>query len=143
MVAEPCRTGEMKRAVGYVSLILGWVMLVSAVGIAIAALITLLLHFGDVIPWRVALIGFIAIVVGLLSFLTIRWARSALGTPGGSRVARIALGTVLISFGVINLPPSDPNAPAVGRDGWRAAVAATVLFGAALIFEAAWLHRAS
>jgi hypothetical protein len=89
----------MNCAVAYVGLVLAWLVLAFAVGLIVGFPIDLLLHFGDVILWRVALGELIAVVAGLVSVLVIRWGRSTLGTPGGSRAGRIVLGIVVILWG--------------------------------------------
>jgi 4-amino-4-deoxy-L-arabinose transferase-like glycosyltransferase len=134
----------MKRAVGYISVVLGWSLLISAVFLAGIIVIGLLVDFRDLILRRVALAALAAISVGVLSFFLIRWARSALGTPGGSRVGRIVLGIVMLVFGIGEaMTGPDPDATRAERNGGTAGVVTLALFGAALIVEAAWWHRAS
>jgi hypothetical protein len=133
----------MKRAAAYVLVVLAWVILAFAVGVAVSVPIQLVRHFKDLVLWRVALLGLIAIAVGIACVLIIRWARSTLGKRGGSRAGRIVFGIALILFGFGVMNPSDPNLTEVGRDGAKAAGAGIALFGAALTLEAAWWHRAS
>jgi len=135
----------MRRAVGYVSLVLGWLLVVLAVALVGGIAGALLLRFGDVILWRAAIFLLVALVAGIPSIFLIRWARSALGKPGGSRLGRLVLGLVLLAFCALTInsrpdPVSDPTQ--LGREFGRGANVAIGLFGAGLVLEA-WWHRAS
>ncbi len=115
----------MKRAVAYVLVVLAWLILAFAVGLAVSVPLQLVRHSGELILWRVALLGLITIVVGLACLLMIRWARSTLGKPGGSRAGRLVFGLALILFGVGVMNTPNPDATDVGRDGTIAAGAGT------------------
>jgi len=137
------RGNEMRRAVGYVSVVLGWFVLVTAVALGVGAAWALIHDFGDVNLWRAALIVLILVTCGMAAYFLIRWARSAVGTPGGSRPGRLVLGLVLLALGLlrINHDPGPDAIPTV-KDVSHGMAAGLALFGAALIFEV-WWHRPS
>jgi hypothetical protein len=134
---------EMRRAVGYVSVVIGWFVLVTAVAFGVGAAWALIHDFGDVNLWRAALIVLILVTCGMAAYFLIRWARSAVGTPGGSRPGRLVLGLVLLALGLlrINHDPGPDAIPTV-KDFSHGMAAGLALFGAALIFEI-WWHRPS
>jgi hypothetical protein len=138
----------MKRAVGYLGLVLGWLLAVAAVGFGGGTLVEFMLHSGDFTLWRLSLFALGDVVLCLVAYLLIRWVRSILGTPSGSRPARVVLGIVLLVLAIPSIvsPSTDPDTGALVRDYVedfvRGESIATVLFGALLIAEA-WLHRAS
>src|SRR6266516_1433154 len=104
----------MKRAVAYVLVVLAWLILAFAVGLAVSVPLQLVRHSGELILWRVALLALITIVVGLACLLMIRWARATLGKPGGSRAGRLVFGLALILFGVGVMNTPNPDATDVG-----------------------------
>lgn len=142
-MAAEVRGNEMRRAVGYVSVVLGWFVLVSAVALGAGVAWGIIHHFGDVNRSRAAVFVLVLIACGMAAYFVIRWARSALGRPGGSRLGRLVLGLVLLALGLPMIshnpgPDTTPTAKDVSRGG----SAGLALFGAALIFEV-WWHRPS
>jgi hypothetical protein len=136
----------MKRAVAYVGLPLAWLLLALCVGIAVSVPAEVVLHGEDevLVLWRVVVLGLILpIVAGLVSVLVIRWARSVLGKPGGSRTGRIVLGIVVILWGLGTMSAAGQSSLSGARAGTLAGGAAMALFGLGLIVEAAWWHRPS
>jgi hypothetical protein len=142
IAAEP-RGKKMRRAVGYVSVVLGWFVLVIAVAFGVGVAWALIHDFGDVNLWGAAVEVLILIACGMAAYFVIRWARSAVGTPGGSRPGRLVLGLVLLAFGLlmINHVPGPDSLPTV-KDVSHGMAAGLALFGAALIVEV-WWHRPS
>src|SRR4029453_13058417 len=128
-------------------LVLGWLLAVAAVGFGGGMLVGVPLHSENLILWRGSLFAVGDVVVCLVAYLLIRWSRGILGTPSGSRPARVVLGIVLLVLAIHSVvsPSTDPDTGPLLRDYAqdfvRGESIATVLFGALLIAEA-WLHRA-